>query len=142
MAFRVADADRQDEDIPPDYDTTAEAISDLDKELGDAFSNSKKWLIPNRVQEATPLTWDGGVTSAMAFIDHLQNVIETVTSIPGLFKGLTEGGVASGVALSRLYLRLRASAMHTKNATEVAVNELLALSNVCLLYTSPSPRDS
>ena len=64
------------------------------------------------------------------FIEHLQNVIGAHAAIPGLFSGLTEGGVASGVALNRLLLRLYAASLHMQTSTEVAVNELLQLVNV------------
>ena len=79
------------------------------------------------------MTWDARVGESIAFVEHLQGVIEATASIPGLFKGLTEGGVASGVALKRLMLRLYAASLHTQKSTEVSVNELLALSGVAPL---------
>lgn len=131
---RTADPDRtqipQDGTVDPESPVpAAEALDPLDAawKVGNVY---EQWAVPDRVQSYETVTWDGRVDEALMFIEHLQNVIEAHAAIPGLFSGLTEGGVASGVALNRLLLRLYAASLHMQTSTEVAVNELLQLVNV------------
>ena len=63
-------------------------------------------------------------------IAAMYSAIEVAASIPGLFDGLQNDGAASGVALKRMMLRLYANSLQTQKATEIAVNEVLAMSGV------------
>ena len=134
FTYRIADGDRT--DIDPNLDTDAgfdEAADDLDKALSAAYNESDHWALPNAIQGMEAVTWDAGVGEAMLMIEHLQTAVEAAASIPGLFTGFSELGGTSALDTKRRSLRLYASSLHTQKATEVAVNELLAMSNVAPL---------
>ena len=133
LLIRIADADRDeiDEDIPPAA-TFDEAIASTGKAL-DGYDDQTKWALSDAIQGTEALTWDARVGESIAFVEHLQGVLEATASIPGLFHGLADAGIASGVALKRLLMRLYAASLHIQKTTEVAVNELLALSGVAPL---------
>ena len=76
------------------------------------------------------VTWDARVDESLIYVSELKASIEAAVSIPGLFTGLAMEGALSGIALKRLMLRLYANTLQTQSATEVSVNELLALSGV------------
>ena len=130
MTYRVADVDR--EQIAPDVDETTEfgeAVDELAEELS-AYDDHDHIVLPDAVQDTSAVTWDPRVTEAMEMATEMKLAIEATCSIPGLFSGLMLEGAMSGVALKRIMLRLYANTLQTQSATEVAVNELMAMSGL------------
>lgn len=131
LMVRVADADRNEiaGDLSPDA-TFNDSVSAVGAKL-EGYDNQTKWVMSDAIQGTEALVWDARVDESLMFVDHMYNVIEASAAIPGLFKGFLEiGGAVSGIAVKRILARFIAAAGKTKKATEVAVNELLELSEV------------
>ena len=130
MTYRIADADR--EDIAPEVTATGsfeDGVDELAKELSH-YDDHNHLALPNAIQGMDAITWDARVDESLIYVAELKASIEAAVSIPGLFTGLAMEGALSGIALKRLMLRLYANTLQTQSATEVSVNELLALSGV------------
>ena len=130
MTYRIADADR--EDISPDTDATTpfdEAVDELAGSLSE-YDEHDHLVLPDAVQGVEAVTWDGLPDTAVGLVEHMQQAIETASSIPGLFSGLMLEGASSGIALKRLMLRLYAATLQTQKATSAAVDELLQMSGI------------
>ena len=130
MTYRIADADR-DEIAPDTSDTTPfdEAVDDLDAALKE-YDQHEHWVLPDAIQNMEAVTWQTATSESIDMIAAMYSAIEVAASIPGLFDGLQNDGAASGVALKRMMLRLYANSLQTQKATEIAVNEVLAMSGV------------
>ena len=130
MSYRVADADR--DAIDPDVDETSsfeDAVDGLADELS-SYDDHDHLLLPDAIQSVEAVTWDPRITESMEMATEMKMAIEATCSIPGLFSGLMLEGAMSGVALKRIMLRLYANTLQTQSATEVAVNELMAMSGL------------
>ena len=130
MTYRIADADRE-EIAPEATDTTPfdEATDELDMALKE-YDQHEHWVLPDAIQAMEAVTWNADASSSFDMMASLYSAIEVAASIPGLFDGLQNDGAASGVALKRMMLRLYANSLQTQKATEIAVNEVLAMSGV------------